>query len=252
MKFKILLLVLMLGLIMLTGCKKETTSVKNEQVDHNLTEENSAIVEVGNIEKENNNTSTKALKPEYQPLADEIALAIEKGYKFDMGEVISRQGDYFLQGSQEAMVFQIGKVEGKRYTVQTINGQYGTIFENDFFDDEMGLKLETLIHKLDAYSNNSLYAENEFHDWVVKEVDFDSDGDKTVVKVETQSDGKPDEEHTIENYTIVDGLLESYSVSSKYINSGALLEHTYNYISKGPVDGSEFEKIYEEVSKLAE
>ncbi|UNC91187.1 hypothetical protein [Candidatus Contubernalis alkaliaceticus] len=242
---RIKVIALIIGLLLLVGCKTETSPVTNEKIDNNPTEK-----EVAAVVDEKDKEPVKGLPPEYQILVDEITAAIEKGYKVEIGEVFTRQGDYVLMGNQESMLFSIGKAGGKGYMVQMANGEYGTVFENDF-TDWVGFRLESLIRQLEAYSTNSLYAENEFHNWVVKEVEFDSSGNKAVIKVETQYDGKPDEEHTVETYTIVDGLLESFSVSSRYINGGELQEDTYDYISKGPIDGSVLAELYEEVSKFA-
>ncbi|WP_143033186.1 hypothetical protein [Tindallia californiensis] len=196
---------------------------------------------------------TTALLPAYKSLVDEILAAIEAGYQYDSGFApITRQGKYVLAGDPSAddfiTSFTIGIVNEKNYQVIKTEGELTDIHENDMLGaglDLMGTHLQNLLHQLQAHSSGSPYEENEFHHWDILDVDLQTSGNTTTVTV-TKELPDSSQDPSIETYTLSDGLLDAFSLSTPYINQGELQETTYTYQSKGPVDGAFLSSLYEE------
>ena len=45
------------------------------------------------------------------------------------------------------------------------------------------------------------------------------------------------------------GLLESYSLSTPYINQGAIMLSNYTYIDRGPIDVTDLIALYDEIEE---
>lgn len=262
MKMKMIVVTFSLVLtISLAGCGGGTPAAENAA--DTLPAEQTQASEVVSPEAP---ASAQTLSPEYQSLVNDILAAVEQGYHYQgegmFGgiETVIRQSQYVMSGDPEAEGFMvsytIGTVgeNGYQYQVIKVEGEVSDIYKNEMMGagmDAVGEHLHNLILMLEAYASGSLYEDSAYAQWEVLEVTMSQEGSATVVTVKTKlptSELDP----TVETYTIADGLLEAFSMSTPYINQGQVSESTYTYLSRGPVDGTPLKALYEEAENPAQ
>ena len=251
------LIMLVILLLLLPGCGGSSSSSGSDS-GTDATAESQDTQETQASEKQPTSTAgATALLPAYQSLADEIFAAIESGYQYESFFIpVTRQGDYVMSGDPDAddfiTSFTIGIVNDKNYQVIKTEGEITDIHENDMFGaglDLMGTYIQNLLHQLQAHSSGSPYEENEFHHWDILDVDLQTSGSTTTVTI-TKELPDSSQDPSVETYTLSDGLLDVYTLTSPYVNQGELQEWTYTYQSKGPVDGAYLASLYEETLAL--
>ncbi|SFH82889.1 hypothetical protein SAMN05192551_103191 [Tindallia magadiensis] len=246
------LIILVVLLLLLPGCGGSSQASSDSEGE--TATQSQETQEAKDSEKEATSTiESTTLLPAYQSLADEIFAAIETGYQYESFFIpVTRQGNYVMSGDPDAddfiTSFTIGIVNDKNYQVIKTEGEITDIHENDMFGaglDLMGTHIQNLLRQLQAHSSGSPYEENEFHHWDILDVDLQSSGNTTTVTI-TKELPDSSQDPSVETYTLSDGLLDVYSLTSPYVNQGELQETTYSYQSKGPVDGAFLSSLYEE------